>query len=57
MFRKKMIGKKVNYCYRSVISPDPYFTTDQIEVPVLMAKKLHNQNTLLVLIPRDSDRP
>lgn len=40
MFRMKMMGKRVNYGARSVISPDPYITTDQIGVPVFMAKKL-----------------
>ena len=28
MFRMKMMGKRVNYGGRSVISPDPYITTD-----------------------------
>lgn len=40
MFRMKMMGKRVNYGGRSVISPDPYITTDQIGVPVFMARKL-----------------
>ena len=40
MFRMKMMGKRVNYGGRSVISPDPYITTDQIGVPAFMAKKL-----------------
>jgi DNA-directed RNA polymerase I subunit RPA1 len=40
MFRMKMMGKRVNYGGRSVISPDPYITTDQIGVPTFMAKKL-----------------
>ena len=40
MFRMKMMGKRVNYGARSVISPDPYITTDQIGVPLFMAKKL-----------------
>ena len=40
MFRMKMMGKRVNFGARSVISPDPYITTDQIGVPVFMAKKL-----------------
>ena len=40
LFRKHMMGKRVNYGGRSVISPDPYITTDQIGVPVFMAKKL-----------------
>ncbi len=40
MFRMKMMGKRVNYGARSVISPDPYITTDQIGVPKFMAQKL-----------------
>ena len=35
-----MMGKRVNFGGRSVISPDPYITTDQIGVPVFMARKL-----------------
>lgn len=40
MFRMKMMGKRVNFGARSVISPDPYITTDQIGVPIFMARKL-----------------
>lgn len=40
MFRMKMMGKRVNYGGRSVISPDPYITTDQIGIPVFMARRL-----------------
>ena len=40
MFRKKMMGKRVDYGGRSVISPDPNITTDEIGVPVFMARKL-----------------
>ena len=36
----KMMGKRVNFAGRSVISPDPYITTDQIGVPEFMAQKL-----------------
>ena len=36
----KMMGKRVNFGGRSVISPDPYITTDEIGVPVFMAKRL-----------------
>ena len=36
----KMMGKRVNFGGRSVISPDPNITTDQIGVPVFMARKL-----------------
>jgi len=30
LFRKHMMGKRVNYCCRSVISPDPYIGTNEI---------------------------
>lgn len=40
MFRMKMMGKRVNFGGRSVISPDPMIKTDQIGVPLFMAKKL-----------------
>lgn len=33
MFRKHMMGKRVNYCCRSVISPDPYIGTNEIGIP------------------------
>jgi DNA-directed RNA polymerase beta' subunit len=36
----KMMGKRVNFGGRSVISPDPMIKTDQIGVPVFMARKL-----------------
>ncbi|GMF07567.1 unnamed protein product [Ambrosiozyma monospora] len=31
LFRKHMMGKRVNYAARSVISPDPMLETDQVE--------------------------
>ncbi|CAJ1955371.1 unnamed protein product [Cylindrotheca closterium] len=33
MFRKHMMGKRVNFCCRSVISPDPYIGTNEIGIP------------------------
>ena len=36
----KMMGKRVNYAARSVISPDPYLDTNEVGVPIFMAKKL-----------------
>jgi len=36
----KMMGKRVNYAGRSVISPDPYISTDQIGVPEFIARTL-----------------
>jgi len=41
LFRKHMMGKRVNYCARSVISPDPNIGTDEIGIPVHFAKTLH----------------
>lgn len=35
-----MMGKRVNYACRSVITPDPYLDVDEIGVPELFAKKL-----------------
>ncbi len=35
IFRMHMMGKRVNYAARSVISPDPYIGTDQVWVFVL----------------------
>jgi DNA-directed RNA polymerase I subunit RPA1 len=41
LFRKHMMGKRVNFCCRSVISPDPYIGTNEIGIPVHFAKSLH----------------
>ena len=35
-----MMGKRVNYAARSVISPDPYINTDEIGIPQVIAKRL-----------------
>ncbi|OWB56488.1 hypothetical protein B5S28_g2391 [[Candida] boidinii] len=40
LFRKHMMGKRVNYAARSVISPDPMIETNQIGVPPVFAVKL-----------------
>lgn len=40
LFRKHMMGKRVNYAARSVISPDPYIATHEIGVPLCFASKL-----------------
>ncbi|XP_065055867.1 DNA-directed RNA polymerase I subunit RPA1-like [Rhopilema esculentum] len=40
LFRKHMMGKRVNFAARSVISPDPYLNTDEIGIPEIFAKKL-----------------
>ena len=40
IFRMKIMGKRVNYAARSVISPDPYLDSDEIGLPLFMAKTL-----------------
>lgn len=41
LFRMHMMGKRVNYCARSVISPDPYIGTNEVGLPVAFARTLH----------------
>ncbi|CAO3689510.1 unnamed protein product [Umbelopsis ramanniana] len=40
LFRKHMMGKRVNYAARSVISPDPNIETSEIGIPPVFAKTL-----------------
>ncbi|KAJ0696338.1 putative DNA-directed RNA polymerase [Helianthus annuus] len=40
IFRQKMMGKRVNYACRSVISPDPYLAVNEIGVPPYFALRL-----------------
>uniref|UniRef100_A0A0K0D2N9 DNA-directed RNA polymerase n=1 Tax=Angiostrongylus cantonensis TaxID=6313 RepID=A0A0K0D2N9_ANGCA len=40
LFRMNMMGKRVNFACRSVITPDPYLDIDEIGVPEVFAKKL-----------------
>lgn len=40
LFRKNMMGKRVNFAARSVISPDPNIDTNEIGVPPVFATKL-----------------
>ncbi|KAL8673143.1 MAG: hypothetical protein Q9168_002440 [Polycauliona sp. 1 TL-2023] len=40
IFRKNMMGKRVNFAARSVISPDPNIETNEIGVPPVFARKL-----------------
>ncbi|GMH08181.1 hypothetical protein Nepgr_010021 [Nepenthes gracilis] len=40
VFRQKMMGKRVNFACRSVISPDPYLAVDEIGIPPCFALKL-----------------
>jgi DNA-directed RNA polymerase I subunit RPA1 len=40
LFRKHMMGKRVNFAARSVISPDPNIETSEIGIPPFIAQKL-----------------
>lgn len=40
LFRMNMMGKRVNFAARSVISPDPNIETSEIGVPLVFAQKL-----------------
>lgn len=40
LFRMNMMGKRVNFACRSVITPDPYLDVDEIGIPEIFAKKL-----------------
>ena len=39
-FRSNLSGKRVNFCARSVISPDPYLGINEVGVPLDIAKEL-----------------
>ncbi|XP_043198844.1 DNA-directed RNA polymerase I subunit RPA1-like isoform X2 [Amphibalanus amphitrite] len=40
IFRMNMMGKRVDFAGRTVITPDPYLSVQEIGVPEVMAKKL-----------------
>ena len=40
LFRMHMMGKRVDYAARSVITPDPNIGVDEVGIPELFAKKL-----------------
>ncbi len=40
IFRMKMMGKRVNYAGRSVISPDPMIGASEVGIPLYIASKL-----------------
>ncbi|CAF4267933.1 unnamed protein product, partial [Rotaria sordida] len=40
LFRMYMMGKRVNYAGRSVISPDPFIGIYQVGIPEIFTKKL-----------------
>ncbi len=39
-FRRNLIGKRVNFSARTVISPDPWIDIDEVGVPEIVAKEL-----------------
>ncbi|KAJ1458020.1 hypothetical protein M885DRAFT_461604 [Pelagophyceae sp. CCMP2097] len=40
LFRKHMMGKRVDFCCRSVISPDPFLGSGEVGLPVKFARGL-----------------
>lgn len=40
LFRQKLMGKRVNFACRSVISPDPYLAVNEIGIPPYFALRL-----------------
>ncbi|MCW1300945.1 MAG: DNA-directed RNA polymerase subunit A' [Candidatus Nanoarchaeia archaeon] len=40
IFRKHLAGKRVNFCARTVISPDPFIGIDEVGVPLEIAMEL-----------------
>ena len=40
LMRMNMMGKRVNFACRSVISPDPFMTTAEVGIPEVFAKRL-----------------
>ena len=46
IFRHYMMGKRVNYAARSVISPDPYIGVDEIGVRDVLSCLVVNQRNL-----------
>lgn len=64
LFRKHMMGKRVNYAARSVISPDPMLETNEVGVPPVFAMKLsfpepvtaHNVNQLRKAVINGPDK-
>ena len=62
LFRMHMMGKRVNFAARSVISPDPFIRTNEIGIPEVFAKTLtyptpvthNNVAHMRQLVPRPS---
>lgn len=40
LIRKHMMGKRVNYAARTVITPDPNINVEEIGIPDIFARKL-----------------
>mmetsp|Transcript_45440 Transcript_45440/g.81752 ORF Transcript_45440/g.81752 Transcript_45440/m.81752 type:complete len:1846 (+) Transcript_45440:80-5617(+) len=65
LFRMKMMGKRVNFAARSVISPDPNIEPAEIGIPKAIASNLtypevatpHNAHLLRKLVSRGSSYP
>lgn len=65
LFRKNMMGKRVNYACRSVISPDPYVGANEIGLPLYFASTLTyptpvthlNEKEMRQLVERGSEYP
>jgi len=65
LFRMKMMGKRVNFAARSVISPDPNIETSEIGIPMMIAENLyypevaasHNAQELRALVMRGKVYP
>ncbi|MFH0869042.1 MAG: DNA-directed RNA polymerase subunit A' [archaeon] len=45
-FRYNLAGKRVNFCARSVISPDPQMSIDEIGIPMQIARELTSPETV-----------
>ena len=46
LFRMNIMGKRVNFCARTVITPDPKISTSQFGVPAWVAKRLTYNETV-----------
>jgi DNA-directed RNA polymerase I subunit RPA1 len=49
LFRKNMMGKRVNYAARSIILPDPYIETDEVGV----RRQIHLKKRFLKFLQRN----
>ena len=63
IFRKHMMGKRVDHACRSVISPDPYIGTNEVGLPLHFARTLtfpapvnaHNLREMQALVRRGTE--